>query len=40
MHKLLLSLVAASLLSAGTTLAADHSDPQATWDLTDLYPSV
>ena len=43
MHKLLLPLAAAMVLFAAHNLAAqqtDEADPQATWDLTDLYPSV
>lgn len=43
MHKLLLPLAAVMVLFAAHNLAAqqtDEADPQATWDLTDLYPSV
>ena len=43
MHKLLLPLAAVMILFAANSVVAqqtDETDPQATWDLTDLYPSV
>ena len=41
MNKLLLSLAAAALLfAADPACTAEADDPQATWNLTDLYPSV
>ena len=40
MYKLLWPLAAALLLAGPNLFAADETDPQATWDLTDLYPTV
>ena len=43
MHKHLLPLAAVMLLFAADSVVAqqtDETDPQATWDLTDLYPSL
>ena len=41
MNKLLLSLAAAAVLfTAGPAFSVEADDPQATWNLADLYPSV